>query len=226
MQEDLIPMLASGFAETLYMVILSTLAAVVLGLPLGVSVVITAPGHLEDSPRLHRALGTVINIARSFPFIIMIVLLLPLSRFLVGTTLGATAAVVPLSIAAAPFVGRLIENSLKEVEWGKVEAALAMGASTLQIVVKVLIPEALPSLVLGLTLAIITITGFTATAGAIGAGGLGSLAIRYGYMRYREDVMLATVVLLVIFVQAVQWGGDRLARRIDTKHHRSSKDRI
>lgn len=226
MQEDLIPMLASGFAETLYMVVLSTLAAVVLGLPLGVSVVITAPGHLEDSPRLHRALGTVINIARSFPFIIMIVLLLPLSRFLVGTTLGATAAVVPLSIAAAPFVGRLIENSLKEVEWGKVEAALAMGASTLQIVVKVLIPEALPSLVLGLTLAIITITGFTATAGAIGAGGLGSLAIRYGYMRYREDVMLATVVLLVIFVQAVQWGGDRLARRIDTKHHRSSKDRI
>lgn len=226
MQEDLLPMLASGFAETLYMVVLSTLAAVVLGLPLGVAVVITAPGHLEDSPRLHRALGTVINIARSFPFIIMIVLLLPLSRFLVGTTLGATAAVVPLSIAAAPFVGRLIENSLKEVEWGKVEAALAMGASTLQIVVKVLIPEALPSLVLGLTLAIITITGFTATAGAIGAGGLGSLAIRYGYMRYREDVMLATVVLLVIFVQAVQWGGDRLARRIDTKHHRSSKDRI
>ncbi|GFO57910.1 methionine ABC transporter permease [Geomonas silvestris] len=226
MQEDLLPMLASGFAETLYMVVLSTLAAVVLGLPLGVLVVLTAPGHLEDSPRLHRALGTIINIARSFPFIILIVLLLPLSRFLVGTTLGATAAVVPLSIAAAPFVGRLIENSLKEVEWGKVEAALAMGASTLQIVVKVLIPEALPSLVLGLTLAIITITGFTATAGAIGAGGLGSLAIRYGYMRYREDVMLATVVLLVIFVQAVQWGGDRLARRIDTKHHRSSKDRI
>lgn len=226
MQEDLLPMLATGFGETLYMVVLSTLAAVLLGLPLGVSVVITAPGHLEESPRLHRALGTLINIARSFPFIIMIVLLLPLSRFLVGTTLGATAAVVPLSIAAAPFVGRLIENSLKEVEWGKVEAALAMGASTLQIVVKVLIPEALPSLVLGLTLAIITITGFTATAGAIGAGGLGSLAIRYGYMRYREDVMLATVVLLVIFVQFVQWGGDRLARRIDTRHHRSSKDRI
>jgi len=221
MQEDLLPMLFAGFGETLYMVVLSTLAAVLLGLPLGVLVVITAPGHLEDAPRLYRVLGTVINIARSFPFIIMIVLLLPLSRFLVGTTLGATAAVVPLSIAAAPFVGRIVENSLKEVAWGKVEAALAMGASTLQIVCKVLIPEALASLVLGITLAIITITGFTATAGAIGAGGLGSLAIRYGYMRYREDVMFATVLLLVIFVQAVQWGGDLLARRINTRQHRS-----
>jgi D-methionine transport system permease protein len=221
MQEDLIPMLLAGFGETLYMVVLSTLAAFLLGLPLGVLVVITAPGHIAESPRLYQVLGTLINITRSFPFIIMIVLLLPLSRFLVGTTLGATAAVVPLSIAAAPFVGRLIENSLKEVEWGKVEAALAMGATTLQVVRKVLIPEALSSLVLGLTLAVITITGFTATAGAIGAGGLGSLAIRYGYMRYREDVMLATVVLLVIFVQTVQWSGDQLARNINKKQHRS-----
>lgn len=220
MQEDLIPMLLLGFGETLYMVVLSTLAALLLGLPLGVAVVVTSPGHIQESPRVHQVLGTVINITRSFPFIILIVMLLPLSRFLIGTTLGATAAVVPLSIAAAPFLGRIIENSLKEVERGKIEAALAMGATPLQIVGKVLIPEALSSLVLGITLAIITITGFTATAGAIGAGGLGSLAIRYGYMRYRDDVMLATVITLVIFVQAVQWGGDRLARRINRNQHR------
>ncbi|TGU75090.1 ABC transporter permease [Geomonas terrae] len=220
MNEDLIPMLLTGFGETLYMVVLSTVAAVVLGLPLGVLVVITSTGHVLESPRLNRVLGTVINITRSFPFIIMIVLLLPLSRFLVGTTLGATAAAVPLSIAAAPFLARIIENSLKEVDRGKVEAALAMGATPLQIVRKVLIPEALSSLVLGLTLAVITITGFTATAGAIGAGGLGSLAIRYGYMRYREDVMFATVLILVIFVQGVQWSGDRLARRINRNQHR------
>lgn len=220
MNEDLIPMLLTGFGETLYMVVLSTVAAVVLGLPLGVLVVITSTGHVMESPRLNRVLGVMINITRSFPFIIMIVLLLPLSRFLVGTTLGATAAAVPLSIAAAPFLARIIENSLKEVDRGKVEAALAMGATPLQIVRKVLIPEALSSLVLGLTLAVITITGFTATAGAIGAGGLGSLAIRYGYMRYREDVMFATVLILVIFVQGVQWSGDRLARRINRNQHR------
>ncbi|MBJ6749778.1 methionine ABC transporter permease [Geomonas anaerohicana] len=220
MHEDLIPMLLTGFGETLYMVVLSTVAAIVLGLPLGVLVVITSTGHVLESPRLNRVLGALINVTRSFPFIIMIVLLLPLSRFLVGTTLGATAASVPLSIAAAPFLARIIENSLKEVDRGKVEAALAMGATPLQIVRKVLIPEALSSLVLGVTLAVITITGFTATAGAIGAGGLGSLAIRYGYMRYREDVMFATVLILVIFVQGVQWSGDRLARRINRNQHR------
>ncbi|WP_129124633.1 methionine ABC transporter permease [Geomonas oryzae] len=220
MNEDLIPMLLTGFGETLYMVVLSTVAAVLLGLPLGVLVVISSTGHVMESPRLNRVLGVVINITRSFPFIIMIVLLLPLSRFLVGTTLGATAAAVPLSIAAAPFLARIIENSLKEVDRGKVEAALAMGATPLQIVRKVLIPEALSSLVLGLTLAVITITGFTATAGAIGAGGLGSLAIRYGYMRYREDVMFATVLILVVFVQGVQWSGDKLARRINRNQHR------
>ena len=220
MQDDLIPMLLAGSGETLYMVALSTLAALILGLPLGVAVVVTSPGHIQESPRVNRLLGTLINITRSFPFIILIVLLLPLSRFLIGTTLGATAAVVPLSIAAAPFIGRLIENSLKEVERGKIEAALAMGATTQQIIRKVLIPEALSSLVLSITLSIITITGFTATAGAIGAGGLGSLAIRYGYMRYRNDVMLGTVLVLVVFVQSVQWGGDRLAHRINKNQHR------
>lgn len=220
MREDLIPMLLAGFGETVYMVFLSTLAALALGLPLGVALVVSDRGHILATPRLNRALGTVINITRSFPFIILIVLLLPLSRFLIGTSLGATAAVVPLSIAAAPFVARLIENSLKEVDRGKVEAALAMGATPLQIILRVLIPEALPSLVLVITLAIITLTSFTATAGAIGAGGLGSLAIRYGYMRYREDVMIGTVVTLIVFVQGVQWGGDMLARKINKNRHK------
>lgn len=220
MRDDLLPMLLTGLGETVYMVVLSTLAAVALGLPLGVALVTTEKGHILESLRFNRVLGTVVNITRSFPFIILIVLLLPLSRFLIGTTLGATAAVVPLSIAAAPFVARLIENSLKEVDRGKVEAALAMGATPLQIIRNVLIPEALPSLVLGITLAIITITSFTATAGAIGAGGLGSLAIRYGYMRYREDVMLGTVVVLIVFVQVVQWAGDLLARGINKNRHK------
>lgn len=220
MREDLIPMLLAGFGETVYMVFLSTLAALALGLPLGVALVVSDRGHILAAPRLNRVLGTVINITRSFPFIILIVLLLPLSRFLIGTSLGATAAVVPLSIAAAPFVARLIENSLKEVDRGKVEAALAMGATPLQIILRVLIPEALPSLVLVITLAIITLTSFTATAGAIGAGGLGSLAIRYGYMRYREDVMIGTVATLIVFVQGVQWGGDMLARKINKNRHK------
>ena len=220
MQDDVIPLLLTGLGETLYMVVLSTLVALILGLPLGVALVVTEKGHILESSKLNKVLGTVVNITRSFPFIILIVVLLPLSRFLVGTTLGATAAVVPLAIGAAPFVARIIENSLKEVDRGKIEAALATGATPLEIVWKVLIPEALASLVLGITLAIITITGFTATAGAIGAGGLGAIAIRYGYLRYREDIMFATVVVLIILVQGIQWGGNYFARNINKKRHK------
>jgi D-methionine transport system permease protein len=220
MHDDLFPLLATGLAETIYMVVLATLISLLLGLPLGVALVVTEPGHILAAPRLNRLLGTLVNVTRSFPTIILIVLLLPLSRLLVGTTLGATAAVVPLSIGSAPFLARIIENSLKEIDRGKVEAALAMGAAPLQIVCKVLIPECLASLTLGVTLAIIMITGFTATAGAIGAGGLGSLAVRFGYQRYRTDVMLATVVVLIVFVQAVQWGGNLIARRINRNRHK------
>ncbi|MCW2278621.1 methionine ABC transporter permease [Heliophilum fasciatum] len=219
MPDDLLPLMLTGTIETLYMITLSSLMAFLLGFPLGIILVITAPNHIWPLPHLHNALGTVINATRSFPFIILIVVLLPLSRLIVGTTLGATAAVVPLAVGSAPFVARLIENSLKEVERGKIEAAIALGASPLEIVGKVLIPEALASLIRSMTLAVITITSFTATAGAIGAGGLGSLAIRYGYMRYRDDVMIATIVALILLVQGFQWGGNLLARSIDRRRH-------
>lgn len=220
MSEDLLELLATGLGETLYMVVLSTLIALALGLPLGIILVITDKGHVLEAPRINKVLSTIINIVRSFPSIILIVVLLPLARFIVGTTLGATAAVVPLAIGSAPFLARIIENCLKEVSFGKIEAAMAIGANPLTIITKVLIPEALPALVRGVTLAIITITGFTAVAGAIGAGGLGSLAIRFGYMRFRDDIMLATVVILVLLVQGVQWGGDSLAKYINSKRYK------
>lgn len=220
MQDDLIPLLSVAVGETLYMVVLSTFAALIIGLPLGILLVVAEKGHIFEVPWLNKVLGTVINIARSFPFIILIVVLLPLSRFIVGTTLGTTAAVVPLAIGSAPFVARLIENCLKEVDRGKIEAAMAMGATPGEIVRKVLVPETLSSLVRGITLAIITITGFTATAGAIGAGGLGSLAIRYGYMRYRDDIMIATVLVLILLVQGVQVLGNLIAKKIDRKHYK------
>ncbi len=220
MNDDLLELLLTGLGETAYMVILSTLAALAIGLPLGIILVVTEKGHVLEAPRVNKGLGTIINIVRSFPFIILIVVLLPLARFIVGTTLGATAAVVPLSIGSAPFLARIIENCLKEVSFGKIEAAMAIGANPLTIITKVLIPEALPSLVRGVTLAIIAITGFTAVAGAIGAGGLGSLAIRFGYMRYRDDIMIATVVILIILVQGVQWGGDSIAKYINRKRYK------
>jgi D-methionine transport system permease protein len=220
MEDDLIPLLLTGLGETLYMVVFSTLMALILGLPLGVALVVTEPGHLLPAPRLNRVLGVVVNITRSFPSIILIVILLPLSRMLVGTTLGATAAIVPLSIGSAPFLARIVETCLKEVDRGKIEAALAMGATPGEIIRKVLIPESMAPLVLGVTLAIITITGFTATAGAIGAGGLGSLAVRFGYQRYRTDVMLATIVVLVVMVQGIQWGGNVIATRINRNRHK------
>jgi len=220
MQADLIPLLTKAVGETLYMVALSTVAALIIGLPLGILLVVAEKGHIFEVPWLNKVLGTVINIARSFPFIILIVVLLPLSRFIVGTSLGATAAVIPLAIGSAPFVARLIENCLKEVDRGKIEAALAMGATPGEIVRKVLVPETLSSLVRGITLAIITITGFTATAGAIGAGGLGSLAIRYGYMRYRDDIMIATVLILILLVQGIQLLGNLMAKNIDRKRYK------
>jgi D-methionine transport system permease protein len=217
MANDILPLLVVALNETVYMVILSTIAALILGLPMGVALVVSSRGHVAELPKLNNVLSTLVNIFRSFPFIILIVVLLPLSRFLVGTTLGSTAAVVPLAIGSAPFLARIIENSLKEVDKGKIEAALAIGARPATIIWKVLIPEALPSLVRGVTLAVITIIGFTATAGAIGAGGLGSLAIRYGYMRYRDDILIATVIVLIIMVQVIQWGGNLIAHRLESK---------
>lgn len=220
MNDDLIDLLLTGLGETAYMVVLSTIAALLIGLPLGIILVVTEKGHVWEAPRTNKILGTIINVVRSFPFIILIVVLLPLARFIVGTTLGATAAVVPLSIGTAPFLARVIENCLKEVSFGKIEAAMAVGATPYTIITRVLIPEALPALIRGGTLSVITIIGCTAVAGAIGAGGLGSLAIRFGYMRFRDDIMFATVVILIVLVQGIQWGGDTLARYINRKRYK------
>ncbi|MFE4711617.1 MULTISPECIES: methionine ABC transporter permease [Bacillales] len=217
MKDDLYELLLEGLGQTLYMVFWSSIFAILLGLALGISVVVTERGGILPAPAVHKVIGTFINTVRSLPFIILIVLLLPLSRLIVGTSLGPTAAIVSLSIAAAPFLARIIENSLKEVDTGKIEAAKAIGASPFTIIFRVLIPEALPALIRGLTIAVIAITEFTAVAGAIGAGGLGSLAIRFGYQRFREDILFATVLIIILLVQSIQWTGDYTAKRIERK---------
>lgn len=217
MKNDLIDLLWEGLLETLYMVFWSSLFALLMGIVLGVTLVVTEKGNILEAPKLNKAIGTLINGVRSLPLIILIVLLLPLSRLIVGTTLGPTAAIVSLSIGAAPFLGRIIESSLKEVSAGKIEAAKSVGATPFTIIFRVLIPEALPALVRGITIGIIGITEFTAVAGAIGAGGLGSLAIRFGYQRFREDVLFATVILIILLVQIIQWTGDFIVKSIHKK---------
>jgi len=216
---QLAAMLLTGLEDTLYMTFLAAGIGMVIGLPLGAVLTITSRGHALELPRVNRALGIAVNMGRSFPSLILIILLLPLSRLVVGTTLGPTAALVPLSVEMAPFIGRITENAFKEVEKGKIEAALAMGTGPWAMVCKVLIPEALPSLVRGTTLILISTLGLTAIAGCIGAGGLGSLAVRYGYQRFRTDIMFATVSLLILLVTAIQLTGNRVARRIGRRRH-------
>lgn len=221
MRDDLIELLWTALRQTLYMVFWSSIFALALGIALGVALVVTGKDGVLRAPRINKLLSLLVNSVRSLPFIILIVLLLPLSRLIVGTTLGPTAAIVSLSIGASPFLGRIIENSLKEVDPGKLEAAKAMGATPLTIIFRVLIPEALPALVRSITIAVIAITEFTAVAGAIGAGGLGSLAIRFGYQRFREDIMYATVILIIALVQAIQWTGDGIAAAIVRRRTRA-----
>ncbi|MDC0759594.1 ABC transporter permease [Brevibacillus sp. AG] len=220
MNADLVDLLWEGLLETLYMVFWSSLFALLIGMVLGITLVVTEKGGLLESPKLSKVIGSIINGVRSFPFIILIVLLLPLSRLIVGTSLGPTAAIVSLSIGAAPFLARIIENSLKEVSAGKMEAAKSVGASPITIIFRVLIPEAMPALVRGVTIGIIGITEFTAVAGAIGAGGLGSLAIRFGYQRFREDVLIATVIIIILLVQVIQWSGDSIVKAIHKKRYK------
>lgn len=203
--------------ETLYMVGIAVVLAELVGLPLGIILVTTERGHILESPALNRVLATVINIGRSVPFIILMVAIIPFTRKVVGTSIGTTAAMVPLTVAAIPFVARLVETALKEVDGGVVEAALAIGASPFQIIWKVLIPEALPSLVLGLTITAVNLIGYSAMAGAVGGGGLGDLAVRYGYQRFRTDIMLLTVIILIVLVQAMQMLGDWAANRLSKK---------
>lgn len=197
--------------ETIYMVLFSGLFSLIIGFPIGILLVITEKNGLWEKKLLNSVLSTIVNISRSFPFIILMILVFPLSRIIVGTTIGTTATIVPLSIGAAPFVARIIEGSLKEVDKGVVEASLSMGASISEIIYKVLIPEALPSLILGITLTIINLIGYSAMAGAIGGGGLGDLAIRYGLYRFQTDIMIASVIVIIILVQGVQFVGNKVS---------------
>lgn len=202
-----------SLGETLYMVGASVALSLVIGLPLGVALVVTEKKHIMANPPVNQILSAMVNIGRSIPFVILMVSIMPFTRLVTGTSIGTTAAIVPLTVAAVPFVARVAEAALKEVDSGVVEAAQAMGASPWEIIVKVLLPEAMPSLILGATLTAINLVGYSTMAGAIGGGGLGDLAVRYGYQRFRGDVMLITVVVLVLLVQAVQMAGGAIARK-------------
>lgn len=214
---QLIDIMVGGTIETLYMTVVSTVLAYVFGIPLGVILFITDKGGIAEQSFLNRGLGVIVNLLRSVPFIILLVAILPFTRFVVGTTIGATATIVPLVVAATPFVARMVESSLKEVNSGVIEASLAMGSTIFQIITKVLLPEARPSLIVGSTIAITTILGYSAMAGFVGGGGLGSIAINYGYYRYQEDIMLITVVLLVLVVQIFQECGTKIASKTDKR---------
>jgi len=196
------------------MVAAAALAGALLGIPLGVVLVTTDRGAILQNVGLNRILGAIVNATRSTPFIILMVAIIPLTRAIVHTSIGTTAAIVPLSIAAIPFLARLVEAALREVPRGLIEAARAMGATPLQIVLKVLLPEARPGIVAGVTITVISLIGYSAMAGAIGGGGLGDLGLRYGYERFDPPVMIATVAVLIIFVQIIQYAGDRFARRL------------
>lgn len=220
MSPEYLALLSGATRETLTMVALSAVIGTLVGLPLGVFLATSRRGELLAAPALNRALGLVVNATRSTPFIILVVAIIPFTRLVAGTSLGTGAAAVPLTVAAAPYIARLVEAAIREVDDGLVEAARAFGASPAQIIRKVLIPEALPGIVLGLTLAVVSLIGYSAMAGAVGGGGLGDLGIRYGYQRFRPEMMLAVVVVLILLVQAVQTAGDWLARRVNRRIRR------
>lgn len=210
----------SSTIETLEMVLLSTVFSVIIGLPLGIILQITDTeehGGLRPIPVVNSILSRLVNILRSFPFIILIILLMPLSRIILGTAIGTEATIVPLSIAAAPFVARLVESALKEIDPGVIQAARAMGSTDFQIIRKVMIPEAMPSLVSGVTLTIINLIGYSAMAGALGGGGLGDLAIRYGYQRFNPSYMVAAVVVILVMVELIQVIGNRISNHLIAK---------
>lgn len=215
--EKLVPLLLDGVRDTLYMTTVSTLFAYALGLPLAILLVLTAPSGLKPIPVLYRVLDFVVNIFRSIPFLILMILVIPVTRFIAGKAYGSTATIVPLVIAAAPYVARMIESSLLEVDPGVIEAAQSMGASIPTIIFKVLIPEAKTSLIVGATISSGTILGYSAMSGAIGGGGLGQLAISYGYNRYQTDVLFITVILLIVLMQIIQIVGMFISRKTDKR---------
>ena len=217
MSQQIINLLLQGFLETVQMTVISTVVAVLLGVPLGVILVITSRGHIMQNDAVNKVLGAIVNATRSIPFIILMVAIIPFTRLVAGTSIGTTAACVPLTLAAIPFLARLVETAIKEVNGGVIEAAQSMGATPLQIIWKVLLPEALPPLIANITLLIVNLISYSAMAGAIGGGGLGDIAIRYGYQRFQGDVMLATIIILIVLVQVIQSAGDYLSRKVNKK---------
>lgn len=217
MSQEMIGLLGKGILETLYMVLVSSALSYVIGIPLGVLVFVTDRNGICQNRVVNFVVGGIINLVRSIPFLILLVAILPFTRLVVGTTIGSTATIVPLVVAAAPYVARMVESSLKEVDGGVIEAAQAMGSSEFQIIYKVILPEAKPSLVVGATISLATILGYSAMAGFVGGGGLGAIATNYGYYRYDSQTMLITVVLLVVIVRIFQESGLRLVNRIDKR---------
>ena len=215
--EQIREMILNGILETLYMTVVSTLFGYVFGLPMGVLLCISDKDGLKPHPVLYKILDFIANIVRSVPFLILLILLIPFTRFLLGKSYGSTATIVPLTVAAIPFIARMVESSLKEVDNGDVEAARAMGAGTMRIILRVLLVEARTSLITGATIAIGTILGYSAMAGAVGGGGLGDIAVRYGYYRYQTDIMIVTVILLIVIVQIFQSVGMLIANRLDRR---------
>lgn len=211
-------MIWTSTLETLYMVFFSTLFSLIIGFPIGILLTVTKEGNILERPKLNKILDFVINTLRSFPFIILMILLFPLSRIIVGTTIGSTAAIVPLSISAAPFVARMIEGALNEVDKGLIEASSSMGADNWTIIFKVMIPETMPHIIHGITVTVVSLIGFSAMAGTIGAGGLGDLAIRFGYQRFKTDIMIYAVLVIIVVVQLLQSLGNYLVYR--TKKNR------
>lgn len=217
MSSDMFSLLAKALGETVYMVAVSMFFSSLLGIPLGVLLYITNKGGILECKPVNKLVGSIVNAVRSIPFIILMVSIIPFTRMIVGTSIGTTAAMVPLVLASVPFIGRQVETSLMEVPDGIIEAARSMGATSSQIIRRVLLPEAMPSIVAQLTTVVIALVGESAMAGAIGGGGLGDLAIRYGYQRFRPEIMVATVVVLIILVQLVQFLGNRLAASLNKR---------
>ena len=215
--EQVIEMILKGILESLYMTLLSSLIAYAIGLPLGVLLVVTDKDGIAPAVLFNKVLGVIVNLIRSVPFIILLIFLMPFTRAIIHTTVGPNAVVIPLIIGSAPYIARLVESSLKEVDHGVIEAAQSMGASPVQIIFKVLIPEAMPSLIMGGAIAVITILSYSAMAGFVGAGGLGSIAINYGYYRYETDIMLVTIIILVLIVQLFQELGVWWMKRSDKR---------
>lgn len=217
MSQEIINLMLQGIQETVFMVAVSTVIAAIIGIPLGITLVTTSRGHILENRFINQILGTIVNIIRSIPFIILMVAIIPLTRIIAGTSIGTTAACVPLTIVAIPFLSRLVETSIRDVDFGLVEAAESMGATPFQIIRKVLIPEALPTIINNITVLVVNLIGASAMAGAIGGGGLGDIAIRYGYQRFRADVMLATIIILIVGVNLIQAFGDFASRKKNKK---------